>query len=187
VFWKKWHISLTSWFRDYIYIPLGGNKRSRAKYVRNIIVIFTLSGLWHGAGINFILWGFLHALAYLLFVLFLRKIKIELPKAISYLFTFVLAAFIFVFFRNGKIGDSLLILQSIFHITAVPFQPISLILLLNIVFIFTIEYFAKEHNNYSSFLLQNSYTKNTLLIVYMLFALLTFSGVDNLPFIYFQF
>lgn len=56
-FWRRWHISLSSWFRDYIYIPLGGNRTSKIKWLRNIFIVWLLTGLWHGAAWNFILWG----------------------------------------------------------------------------------------------------------------------------------
>ena len=60
-FWRRWHISLGSWFRDYVYIPLGGNRVSKAKWVRNIVLVWMLTGLWHGAAWNFVLWGLLFA------------------------------------------------------------------------------------------------------------------------------
>ncbi|MDE6741880.1 MAG: MBOAT family protein [Muribaculaceae bacterium] len=71
-FWKKWHISLTSWFRDYLYIPLGGNRKGRKKEIRNTIIVFIVSGLWHGANFTYILWGAYHALLYVP-AKFLRK------------------------------------------------------------------------------------------------------------------
>ena len=63
-FWKRWHISLSSWFRDYLYIPLGGSRKSQLKSIRNIFIIFIVSGFWHGANWTFIIWGFTHALFY---------------------------------------------------------------------------------------------------------------------------
>ena len=64
-FWRRWHISLSSWFRDYVYIPLGGSKGSKAMQLRNVMVIFLLSGFWHGANWTFIFWGLLHALLFI--------------------------------------------------------------------------------------------------------------------------
>ncbi len=188
VFWKKWHISLTGWFRDYVYIPLGGSRVSVLRHLFNIIVVFTLSGLWHGAGFNFILWGFIHSVFYLLAIYLLKNVKIKLPKMIGYIFTFILVAFIFVFFRNGNLSESLTIFKNIFpHENPIAFEPISYILLLNIALLFSIESLAKTHSNYQSYLLNNHFSKNLILYTYLLFAILTFSGVDNLPFIYFQF
>ncbi len=188
VFWRKWHISLTSWFRDYVYFALGGSKKSKLKHCLNIVIVFSLSGLWHGAGINFILWGFLHAVLYLLSIYFFKKINISIPKLIGYIFTFILVAIVFVFFRSGKVAESITILKSSTTLTQfIDFKPISLILLLNILFVFFIEYSAKKFDNYSSFLLKINFSKKLLLFAYIMFAILTFSGIDNLPFIYFQF
>lgn len=185
-FWKKWHISLTSWFRDYVYIPLGGNRTSRAKYCLNISIVFGLSGLWHGAGINFIVWGLLHAAAYLLFVVFINKNNIKLPAIVNYLATFMLVAFIFVFFRNS-FHDSMIIFQNTFRSSEMPFRSIPGVIMLNVLIAGIIEYFARRKTNYLHFVVENAYIKNLLLFGYMAFAILTFSGVDNLPFIYFQF
>jgi len=187
-FWKKWHISLTSWFRDYIYISLGGNRTSLMKYALNIILIFTLSGLWHGAGLNFILWGFTHSILYLFSVAVLSKLNLSFPLVLNYLLTFILVSFIFVFFRNGELKESLQIFRHSFsNLTNIAFKPISLILIFNLFFIFSLEYLAKKQSNYSNFILSSHLFKRGFFLFYMLFAILTFSGIDNLPFIYFQF
>ncbi|MEO6302415.1 MAG: MBOAT family O-acyltransferase [Bacteroidia bacterium] len=187
-FWKKWHISLTKWFRDYVYIPLGGNRTSAFKHYLNIVVVFALSGLWHGAGFNFILWGTVHAIAYLITAIVISKINVKIPNVISYIFTFVLVAFIFVFFRNGQLSESLIIFKNVFpKKISYEFNPISYILIINILMIFCIEYIAKTHTNYQTFFEKNTFIKNIFIFMYLLFAILAFSGIDNLPFIYFQF
>ena len=188
VFWKKWHISLTSWFRDYVYIPLGGNKTNKIKHLFNILVVFALSGLWHGAGFNFILWGTVHAIGYMITLAVINQLKIKLPSAISYVFNFVLVAFIFVFFRSGQLSESLAIFTNLCPKQEnLNFIPISYFLLANLFFLFLLEYKARTHNNYKTFIEQNNYFKNLLIYIYIAFAILTFSGIDNLPFIYFQF
>lgn len=187
-FWKKWHISLTTWFRDYVYIPLGGNRVSITRYYVNIITIFVLSGLWHGAGFNFLLWGLIHSLCYVITLAVLKYQNIKTPSVLNYIFTFALVSFIFVFFRNGELNDSIQVIKHAFdYTTHIDFKAISYILLFNIIFIFSFEYFAKKHINYNNFLLSNSPLINGLFIFYIIFAILTFSGIDNLPFIYFQF
>ncbi len=188
VFWKKWHISLTSWFRDYVYIPLGGSRVTTLKHTFNIIIVFTLSGLWHGAGFNFILWGFIHSVFYLLTVFVLKKVTFQIPKAFNYIFTFTLVAFIFVFFRNGNLSESMTIFKNAFvKQKIISFEAVSYILLLNILILFFIEFYAKKYYNYQTFISNNSFLKNLIIYSYLLFAILTFSGIDNLPFIYFQF
>ncbi|MBA3665451.1 MAG: MBOAT family protein [Bacteroidetes bacterium] len=187
-FWRKWHMSLTNWFRDYVYIPLGGNKKSHLRHYINILIVFALSGLWHGAGFNFIVWGLLHAVAYLAVTLFFIKHPIKIPVALKYLFTFALVSFIFVFFRNGKLSDSTIILSKIVSgNTHLLFKPISVFLLMNIGFVFVLELFARKYGNYTSFLENKNEFKKVLLYCYLFFGILTFSGIDNLPFIYFQF
>ena len=68
-FWRRWHISLSSWFKDYLYIPLGGSRRGKWISIRNILIIFLISGFWHGANWTFIMWGFTHSLLFIIFLL----------------------------------------------------------------------------------------------------------------------
>ena len=86
-FWKRWHISLTTWFREYVYFPLGGNRVSRAKWVRNILIVWLLTGIWHGAGWNFLLWGLYYAVWMLAERLFLGKWLEKLPGALRHVYT----------------------------------------------------------------------------------------------------
>ena len=85
-FWKRWHISLTTWFREYLYFPLGGNRVPRWKWVRNILIVWLLTGLWHGAGWNFLLWGLYYALFMLAERLFLGKWLEKLPRALQHVY-----------------------------------------------------------------------------------------------------
>lgn len=89
-FWRRWHISLSSWFRDYVYIPLGGNRVSRGKWIRNLLVVWGLTGLWHGAQWNFILWGLYYGLLLLAEKLFLGKYLKKLPKLLRWLYAMLL-------------------------------------------------------------------------------------------------
>jgi len=86
-FWRRWHISLGSWFREYVYIPLGGNRRGIPRQLLNILVVWTLTGIWHGAGWNFLLWGLWFAFALILEKLFLGKVLSWLPKAVGIAYT----------------------------------------------------------------------------------------------------
>ena len=86
-FWKRWHISLTTWFREYVYFPLGGNRVSKWKWIRNILIVWTLTGIWHGAGWNFLLWGLYYGAWMLAERLFLGKWLEKLPGAVRHIYT----------------------------------------------------------------------------------------------------
>ena len=86
-FWKRWHISLTDWFRQYVYFPLGGNRVSKPKWIRNIIIVWLLTGIWHGAGWNFLLWGLYYALFMLVERLFLGQYLEKLPSMLRHAYT----------------------------------------------------------------------------------------------------
>ena len=88
-FWKRWHISLTNWFREYVYFPLGGNRVSRPKWIRNILIVWLLTGIWHGAGWNFLLWGLYYALFMLAERLFWGKGLAKLPAPVQHFYAMV--------------------------------------------------------------------------------------------------
>lgn len=100
-FWQRWHISLSTWFRDYIYIPLGGNKK---RHILNLIITFLISGLWHGANWTFITWGAIHVL-YLIIEIYIRKTPLQLPKIIKQLIIFHLVCLAWVFFRAANFTE----------------------------------------------------------------------------------
>lgn len=123
-FWRRWHISLTSWFKDYIYIPLGGSKEGKAMAVRNTLIIFLVSGFWHGANWTFIIWGFLHALYFLPLLLAnktrsnieFRETRYGLPSLKEFsqmVLTFMLVTFSWLFFRANSMTDVFQYLKSI--------------------------------------------------------------------------
>ncbi len=110
-FWKRWHISLTSWLRDYIYIPLGGNRSSVVKTVRNTALVFLASGLWHGANLTFVAWGAYHAILYIPHVLGKKyDLQIRYPVMgrpyVPMFFTFMLVIVGWVFFRSVSLHDA---------------------------------------------------------------------------------
>lgn len=116
-FWRRWHISLMSWFRDYIYIPLGGSRVSKIITARNILIVFALSGLWHGANWTFVTWGIYHAILLVTYSLFISKIR--LPKSaitsvIGALLTFAAATIGWIIFRSADINEAWGIISKIF-------------------------------------------------------------------------
>ncbi|MFZ4786366.1 MAG: MBOAT family O-acyltransferase, partial [Flavobacteriales bacterium] len=124
-FWRRWHISLSSWFRDYLYIPLGGSKEGKSKAVRNTFIIFLVSGFWHGASWNFIIWGFIHACGFLPLLL-LNRNRIHTTDVVAqYRFlpsfkefqqmflTFVFVTLAWIFFRAETLEISIGYLKQI--------------------------------------------------------------------------
>lgn len=117
-FWERWHISLTTWFRDYVYISLGGNRVKLARYIFNILVVFLLSGLWHGANLTFIVWGALHACYYIAYIIFkraVRNINTEtlLWNVFSWVLTFGAVCFAWIFFRAKSIPQAIKVIRSL--------------------------------------------------------------------------
>ena len=124
-FWRRWHISLSSWFRDYVYIPLGGSKGSKSKQVRNVFIIFVLSGFWHGANWTYLAWGCINALYFLpLLLLNKNRSNIEMvnlkwnlssiKEITSILYTFILACLAWIFFRANTITDAFAYIKRMF-------------------------------------------------------------------------
>ena len=123
-FWRRWHISLSSWFKDYLYIPLGGSKGSKAMQVRNVFIIFVVSGFWHGANWTYLAWGFLNGLYFLPLLLLKRnRTNIENPELswnfsslrvfLNIFSTFMLSCIAWVFFRAKTVTDAFLYLKGI--------------------------------------------------------------------------
>lgn len=115
-FWRRWHITLSSWFRDYIYIPLGGNRKGLVKQIRNILIVWFLTGAWHGASWNFILWGLYFGVILILEKIFILKMLDKAGKICSHIYAIVLILIgwvIFAFEDLSKIG---MYLQAMFNV-----------------------------------------------------------------------
>lgn len=130
-FWQRWHISLTTWFKDYVYIPLGGNRRGVCRTAFNLTIVFLISGIWHGASFNFVIWGLMNGVYLLIERYWLNaqyaKLESHYPnsRGIAFLrtaFTFTLIFFSWVFFRAATLADALFTVKAI--LTAVPFARI---------------------------------------------------------------
>lgn len=106
-FWRRWHITLSTWFREYVYIPLGGNRRGRVRMIFNLLVVWLLTGFWHGASWNFVIWGLYYFLLLTLEKLFLSKLLDKLPSVISYIYTafFVLVGWLIFYFKPSLGGS----------------------------------------------------------------------------------
>ncbi len=120
-FWRRWHISLGSWFRDYVYIPLGGNRVSNLKWFRNIFVVWFLTGFWHGASWNFVIWGLYFGLILVLEKYFLRKLVERLPAFFQHGYVLVLVLFSFVIFSIDNMSTLGSYLQGMVGLGGLPF------------------------------------------------------------------
>lgn len=196
-FWRRWHISLSTWFRDYVYIPLGGNQVSRPKWIRNIFVVFLLSGFWHGANWTFIIWGLIHALFFL--PLMFQKTHASFKgvadkgkwfpsfkTTLQIGFTFFIVLLAWVFFRAENITHAFLYLQGMFNLSLFSFPTVSrgLVLFLMVYMVFEWLQRDKKHVLEIDFIA----SKPIRIAIYygLAFAIFYFAG-DTQPFIYFQF
>ena len=195
-FWRRWHISLSTWFRDYLYIPLGGSKRGKWLSIRNIFIIFIVSGFWHGANWTFIIWGLVHALLYI--PLFLRGKNRQYTSTvvaedrwfptIKELFqmgiTFFSTMIAWVFFRSESVWDSYCYLLRMINEFDIPNQFRNSILFLIMFIIYEFNLRKDERNIFMH--------SNTLIrfSIYLLFLYLIFeklSIINSVQFIYFSF
>lgn len=194
-FWRRWHISLTTWFRDYIYFPLGGNQVSKRRWMSNIIIVFIISGLWHGAAYTFVVWGASHGIAMVIErLIYGRKIKSIKPdfsivNLLRMFITFNLASFAWIFFRMDTVGDAVYVIHKILTDYGMPFISKIDILLPAVIsmIILTVKDHAEEYGwrirAMDSGNIYIRYTSYTLLICYILAC----GELDGSSFIYFQF
>lgn len=208
-FWKRWHISLSTWFRDYLYISLGGNRVTIPRWYLNLFIVFLVSGLWHGANWTFVIWGALHGF-YMVFALMTKNFRgrinrfLHLDKVpfLSVLSTFVLVAFAWIFFRANTVQSAFYIVEHLF--TGIPdvvsnllnHQPVLDFMGLEkrsfflsfflIAFLETVHYIQSKRSISTILATKNSSIRWTVYYVALLSIL--FLGVfENRQFIYFQF
>ena len=113
-FWRRWHISLSTWFREYVYIPLGGNRRGRGRQIFNLLAVWFLTGLWHGASWNFVLWGLYYFVLLMLEKTFLLKLLDKLPKFISHVYTLITVVFGWLLFVSTDFASGVEYLATMF-------------------------------------------------------------------------
>jgi D-alanyl-lipoteichoic acid acyltransferase DltB (MBOAT superfamily) len=202
-FWHRWHISLTTWFRDYVYIPLGGNRVSRIRWMLNILAVFMLSGLWHGAAWTFIIWGALHGIYYLLSVCKSALYEQYLPKKffdwggpgrkmIQMFLTFQLASLGWIFFRSESLSNAVFLLSHLFVKAPVVFSygvwtPTDFyVAIVLIACLFLVEW-ALSNDIHKIF--QNEVFLPIRWMAYyaLIFSILTLGDIGSKQFIYFQF
>ena len=199
-FWRRWHISLTTWFRDYVYIPLGGSRVSKAKVIRNTFIIFLVSGLWHGANWTFIVWGAYHALLFLPLILTGKNRKYTNQVAEGHilptikelgqmLFTFFLAVFGWIIFRAESIGMAWEYVCGMFDVSLFMVFIKKKIALSNVIFItimLVVEWLQREKEHGFDIANLKPLTRYALVVLLIEFVLF-FMATTPSQFIYFQF
>lgn len=198
-FWRRWHISLSTWFRDYVYIPLGGSRVSRGMKIRNIFIIFLLSGFWHGANWTFVFWGFLNALFMMPSILFMThrdhlnivaqgKMLPTGREFLAMVMTFALTVFAWIFFRSANMTQAFEFVRHIFSpsLFMMPlYKPFLLFGLIGL--LLAIEWAGREHSYAIRKLSFYSYTPFRWAFYFLLINMVLLYQGGNQQFIYFQF
>ena len=113
-FWRRWHISLSTWFKDYVYIPLGGNREGKYKQIRNILIVWLLTGIWHGANWTFLIWGLLFGIILIIEKLFLNKFMEKLPSFIRRIYVLFIVMILFIIFNSDNMSVALTNIKGLF-------------------------------------------------------------------------
>lgn len=198
-FWKRWHISLSSWFRDYVYIPLGGNRKGQTKMIKNIMIVFILSGLWHGASWNFVIWGAINGLFIVLLDRFLAiKSQKGIKRIVVSLFVTLMWTISLVFFRAETFQDAMTMMGNLFSssgeltlydfgLNETTFKMVWWIIVLYFLF----EIIQENRTNlYDWFYRRNAVIRWGVYLFLVAFTLLFGAygvGLNDANFIYFQF
>lgn len=198
-FWRRWHISLSTWFRDYLYIPLGGSKGGNWGRIRNTFIIFIISGFWHGANWTFIVWGFLNALFIMPSIIFKtnrnnlnivaeNSLFPSLKEVVMMVITFGLTVFAWIFFRADNVWEALRYIRRIcsYSLFKAPQKEVSWLFFIIFLFI-TVEWFGRK-DNYAIekiYLNQNRFVR--WVFYYALIAVIIYFSGEEQAFIYFQF
>jgi D-alanyl-lipoteichoic acid acyltransferase DltB (MBOAT superfamily) len=182
-FWSRWHISLSSWFRDYVYIPLGGNRGGKLNTYRNLFLTFLISGIWHGAAWTFAIWGALHGLG----VLITRELersafyRDHVPRLCKQAAVFLFVSFTWIFFRADTLSDALLIVRRIFSAACQdPLIPLLMVFLVALVWLYQFLYESRFRD-----VLKLGFVRVSLAVFMVIYLCVCSSGGG--AFIYFQF
>lgn len=194
-FWRKWHISLSQWFRDYLYIPLGGNRVDKNTYIRNIFIVWFYTGLWHGANWTFILWGLYYGCLLLLEKFFLKEKLEKLPKPISHIYTLLVVLIGWVFFMSPNITTAFSTLGKMISIGTTTFANNQAKFMLKsyfIVFVLAILLSTKVYDRiqifvYNQYKMKAVYTTWTIYIILIIVCIAFIVGGTYHSFLYFAF
>jgi len=188
-FWRRWHISLSTFFRDYVYIPLGGNKVGKLKWIRNVLIVWTITGLWHGANYNFVLWGLYFAILLILEKLFLQKLLDKIPKIFSHIYLIIIILFSWAIFRSENLLEVFNTIKSMLGFNGIG--NLQLYYYTGIINIKTILFFILGILLSTPILekvkIKNIYIKDTILLVIFILSIIAILTSSYNPFIYFRF
>ena len=188
-FWKRWHISLSTWFKDYVYIPLGGSRCKKLRAYFNLIVVFLFTGFWHGASWNFIVWGLWYVIFLLMERIFLRQCLEKIPSIISRMYALLVIVIGWVFFRAADLHQAMEYLKVMFSFNFVHSTELGLALTSEKVFFLTMGIvFSMPIVNWikKKVSINETVLDGTLLLVFMV-AILYMVGSGFSPFLYFRF
>lgn len=204
-FWSRWHISLSQWLRDYIYIPLGGNRKGTYHTHRNLLITFFISGLWHGANWTYILWGILHGLGQIIentlcSLHTAQKFLSSIPKTIKRLLAFAFCTFLWILFRSNSLTDALYIIE---HIATGITMPITYLktaytdlslswisifyLVLPLIPLFLFDYFSLHFDVIDKISSLSVFKRWSIYIGFTLFTIFMMPSASGHSFIYFKF
>ena len=195
-FWRRWHMTLSSWFRDYVYIPLGGNKKGVLKQIRNILIVWSLTGLWHGASWNFIVWGLYFGILLILEKFILKRYFSNVPKFIKYIYTLFLVMISFVIFQGDNLSNAFNIIKGLFGLNGELFINNVTLYYLNGYVLFIVLGGIGSTNYVKNLVIKISNSKGKKIInilepIYLLILLIivTMYLIDSSynPFLYFRF
>lgn len=212
-FWSRWHISLSTWFKDYLYIPLGGNRVIKIRYFMNLFLVFLVSGLWHGANWTFVVWGALHGF-YLVFSIIFDPIRqrivgllkigdnIVYTKYFKICITFILVCFAWIFFRANSIDDALYIVRNLFNFEGTRFvsqylklniasqlgmKKLELLVSFLVILFMETVHLIQRHSLMRQFLSRKPIYVRWSIYYVVILTILIFGSFNLQEFIYFQF
>lgn len=203
-FWRRWHISLSTWFKDYLYIPMGGNRVKKCRWHINIAIVFLITGFWHGANWTFMIWGLLHGF-YILFSnwseqyrkMFSRWIGIDkystVLKTIKVIITFHLVVFAWIFFRANTIQDALYIIRHLLtdirweNGFGLGMEITEWIIIGSSIFLLEFVHILQSHLNIREYLSDKPIILRWAAYYFILFSIILFGEFGSNSFIYFQF
>lgn len=191
-FWKKWHISLTSWFTEYLYISLGGNRVKEWRWIINILIVFLVSGIWHGAAWTFIIWGLIHGIFQIIehYTIGKKEYKNHLIRFSQGCLLFIIVTIAFTFFRADNINHAITILSSFKNIEIPLFTMFATqwMLMWGVLFVFTI-FEILLYKRYIKIIEpgDNPFLWSNLIFWISCISMITLLGKSGASFVYFQF